>query len=163
MGVIKGDIYYVEDRDKLPGYSERRGRPALVVSSGETAGPSGGLDARVVVVFLTATPRYSADSHVVLDSVLPGSTALCEWPSTIKVERLGDFCGTVTPTEKARVDEALRLVLGMLPPPRDEGGRGEQAHDVNVNELTKKCAAAEGKCALLKEMYEDLLSRYKDR
>lgn len=103
----RGDIYYVSYNDKI-GCEQGVGRPCMVVSS------QMGIDTAPVVQCVYLTTRFKNHSCNVLISSIPReSYAMCNHIYTVDKTRFGDYLGSATTDEMKRVDEALKLVLGL--------------------------------------------------
>lgn len=119
MKVRRGEIYYVESF-VTTGSEQRPGRPAVVVSNDM----NNEFSSTVEVVYFTTQPKRSLPTHVRILSTSRESIALCEQITSVAIERLGDFCGEVSPQELAEIDAALLVSLGLQsaeePERRDE-------------------------------------------
>jgi len=101
----RGEVYWVT----FPVPVNRR--PVLVVQNdaGNRASPS------TIVAHVSATSRPDYPFLVALDAAELGTTSRvhCETITTIPVSLLEDRLGALTPAAMSRVDEALRLSLGL--------------------------------------------------
>jgi|SRR5579871_3530013 len=111
----RGEIYYV-DLDPIIG-SERGGhRPTLIIQNdvGNQYSPV------IIVAALTSSPAARLRPTDVL--IHPGGSGL-QVPSrvllnqirTIDKRRLGRYVGQLTSEEMARIDEAIKISLGLIP------------------------------------------------
>ena len=64
--------------------------------------------------FITmSNPKRDLPTHVTIRSSGRVSTALCEQISTVSVERLGNYCGHVSDSELAAIENAMLISLGI--------------------------------------------------
>lgn len=108
MKVRRGEIYYIESF-VTTGSEQRPGRPAVVVSNDM----NNEFSSTIEVVYFTTQPKRSLPTHVKILSLSRESIALCEQITSVAIERLGDFCGEVSPQELAEIDAALLVSLGL--------------------------------------------------
>ena len=104
----RGEIYYIE-----PGLSEgseqRAGRPAVIVSNN-----ANNKNSEVVeVCYMTTKPKADLPTHVFTRSAPVPSTILCEQVHSVCVNRVGDYISELTEAERASVDLALAISLGL--------------------------------------------------
>lgn len=159
MKVRRGEIYYIESF-VTTGSEQRPGRPAVVVSNDM----NNEFSSTIEVVYFTTQPKRSLPTHVKILSLSRESIALCEQITSVAIERLGDFCGEVSPQELAEIDAALLVSLGLQsveePEWREETPPAPKvAPNVSAADLALRCASAEAKCAVLQELYDSLLGR----
>ena len=100
--IRRGDVFYV-DRIQTFGHEQRSGRPGIVVSNDVGNNRSD----VVVIVWLTTQPKADIPTHVTVRATGTPSIALCEQLQTVDCSRLGTYCGSLTETEMAAVDNAL--------------------------------------------------------
>lgn len=108
-GIKRGDIYYIVSNYAEQGSEQRAGRPAIIVSNDKN-----NVHSEVVeVVYLTTRPKTDLPTHIDIRSAERPSIALCEQVNSISKERLGMYIGHCTETEKAMLDAALMISLGI--------------------------------------------------
>lgn len=106
----KGKIFYVNNGSREQVGSEtRKDRPAVIVSCNANNKHSSVLE----MVFLTTQPKADLPTHVTIRSTGRVSTALCEQPTPVSVERLNNYLGEVTDAEMQNIDVALLIGLGI--------------------------------------------------
>lgn len=106
----RGDIYYVNNgKADHVGSETKKDRPAIVVSCDANNKNSPVLE----MVFMTTQPKADLPTHVTIRSTGRVSTALCEAPTPIAVERINNYLGEVTEEEMKRIDIALLIGLGI--------------------------------------------------
>lgn len=143
--IYRGDIFYITQGSYV-GSEQKSGRPGIIVSNDLANKHS----PNVEVVFLTSQEKKALPTHVEVIARVP-STALCENIQTVSKERLGDFLKSCTAFEMKKIDEALRISLGMEAPEAVEGGTEESAPQVSAHvEIERN---------LYKTLYEQLLDR----
>mgnify|MGYP002761769617 CR=1 FL=1 len=103
----RGDIYYINNNRGQRGNEIKKDRPAVIVSADFLNKYSGD----VVVVFLTSQPKKDLSTHVTIRTTGRISTALCEQPTTISVERINNRIGSVTDREMQEISTALLTSL----------------------------------------------------
>lgn len=148
MLIKRGDIFYVSG-GYATGSEQRPGRPAIAVSNDQNNEHS----PTVEMVYLTTKPKRDLPTHVLVKSMSRDSIAICEQITTVSVERLGEFCGSVSKSELADLDRAMAISLGL------GCGKPESGDAQLVSELTARATEAEMRCAVLQQMYDSLLSR----
>ncbi len=114
MRVKRGEVWYIEKGYSV-GSEQRSGRPAIIVSNDKNNTYS----TTVEVVYLTTKPKQDLPTHVTIRSLNQISTALCEQITTVSMERLGNYCGTLTDLEIDELDAAIKISLGL--PAASEG------------------------------------------
>ena len=109
--IKRGEIYYIEPSKALQttGSEQRSNRPGIVVSNNENNEHS----SIVEVVYLTTQPKNSMPTHVIINSAVKTSIALCEQVNTVAVERLADYMGQCSEDEINKIDEALMISLNI--------------------------------------------------
>ena len=107
--IKRGEIYYIEPSKTLQttGSEQRSNRPGIVVSNNENNEHS----SIVEIVYLTTQPKNSMQTHVIINSAIKTSIALCEQVNTVAVERLADYMGQCSEDEINKIDEALMISL----------------------------------------------------
>ena len=146
MSINRGDIWYV-DRGYAVGSEQRPGRPAIVVSNQKNNQHS----EVVEMVFLTTAPKHDLPTHVTVRSTGRVSTALCEQISSVSVQRLGDYCGHVSDSEMAEIENAMLVSLGI------QFDETEELDEATAPDSW--LAEVETRCRVLQEMYDALLSK----
>lgn len=106
----RGEIFYVNNgsREQM-GSETKKDRPAIIVSCDANNKHSSVLE----MVFLTTQPKTELPTHVTIRSTGRVSTALCEQPTPVAVERLNNYLGEVTEAEMQNIDAALLIGLGI--------------------------------------------------
>lgn len=117
MEILRGDIFFVSPGGNYCGSEQKPNRPGIVVSNDLANKHS----PNVEMVFLTSQEKKPLPTHVEIIAKVP-STALCENIQTVSKERLGDFLKSCTAIEMKKIDEALRISLGMEAPEAVGGG-----------------------------------------
>ena len=106
----RGEIFYVNNNSKEHVGSEtKKDRPAVIVSCDANNKHSSVLE----MVFLTTQPKADLPTHVTIRSTGRVSTALCEAPTPVAVERLKNYLGKATEAEMKNIDMALLIGLGI--------------------------------------------------
>ena len=183
----RGDIFYVNNgKSEHVGSETKKDRPAIVVSCDANNKNSSVLE----MVFMTTQPKADLPTHVTIRSTGRVSTALCEAPTPIAVERINNYLGEVTVEEMERIDIALLIGLGIknkqeqkkvevssesreLSQQKDENIRKMQEEIEHLmkkindmqEEMTKKtadAATADAERSVYKEMHEKLLKMLMD-
>ena len=109
--ILRGDIYYA-DLSPVIGSEQGGLRPILVLQNnvGNKYSPT------VIVAAITASDKKPLPTHVRIDKVhnlSEKSVALLEQIRTIDRSRLGSFVGTVTEDTLTKIDQALKLSVGL--------------------------------------------------
>ena len=111
----RGELYYV-DLDPVIGSEQGGHRPVLVIQNdvGNEYSPV------VIVAALTSRPAARArPTDVLLSQGSSGlqatSRVLLNQIRTIDKRRLGRAIGQLTPEEMARIDEAIKISLALIP------------------------------------------------
>ena len=146
--IKRGDIIYVNDGFIATGSEQRPGRPAIIVSNDKNNKNS----ATVEVVYLTTQPKCSMPTHVPVHSARRDSTAICEQITTVSVERLGDYCGHLTPQEMTSVEVGMLISLSLTVGDSSVESPPLPRNDNRVIEL-------EMRCQMLQQMYDSLLNK----
>jgi mRNA-degrading endonuclease toxin of MazEF toxin-antitoxin module len=114
VGPSRGDVHFVDFPD-LGGQVLRGPHPAVIVQTDRMRRSS-----TVVVVGLTSAARAADFAPEFLaridarESGLPrDGWAKCDQPMTLPATMLGPRAGRLNPEAMARVDDALRFVLGL--------------------------------------------------
>lgn len=106
----RGEIFYVNNGSREQVGSEtKKDRPAIIVSCDANNKHSSVLE----MVFLTTQPKAELPTHVTIRSTGRVSTALCEQPTPVAVERLNNYLGKVSDSEMQSIDTALLIGLGI--------------------------------------------------
>lgn len=146
MEILRGDIFFVSPGGNYCDSEQKPNRPGIVVSNDLANKHS----PNVEMVFLTSQEKKPLPTHVEIIAKVP-STALCENIQTVSKERLGDFLKSCTAIEMKKIDEALRISLGMEAPEVVGGGTEESAPQVSTHvEIERN---------LYKNLYEQLLDK----
>lgn len=108
--INRGDLFYIH-KSPAVGSEQWGGRPGIIVSNQMNNRHS----STVEIVFLTTMLKDpDLPTHVEIDSAPRASHALCEQVTTVSVMRLGNYIGHVTDDEMERVDDAIRISLGLM-------------------------------------------------
>lgn len=107
--IMRGDIFYVAKYGDTTGSEQNSGRPAVVVSNNKNNEhiPT------VEIVYCTTKPKEDLPTHCTVRSTTVTSTVLCEQVTTVDKQRLGDYIGSCTDDEMARINTAIRISLGL--------------------------------------------------
>lgn len=106
----RGEIFYVNNGSREQVGSEtKKDRPAIIVSCDANNKHSSVLE----MVFLTTQPKAELPTHVTIRSTGRVSTALCEQPTPVAVERLNNYIGKASDSEMQNIDTALLIGLGI--------------------------------------------------
>ena len=112
MEVLRGQIWDVR-LDPVEGSEMGKTRPCLVISNDV----ANHFSARVVIAAISSSvPRKSYPFLVQLPDEIRmprASWVHCEYLRTVDKGRLGRFYGTADTTTMARVEDALRIQLGL--------------------------------------------------
>ena len=113
MYIKRGEIYYA-DLSPVIGSEQGGLRPVLIIQNdiGNKFSPT------VIVACVTSkTFKNNIPTHVSLNRLAyklqEDSLILCEQIKTLDKRRLGDLVTTLTPTDLERVNNALKLSLGI--------------------------------------------------
>lgn len=151
MNIKRGDIWYIESGVNTLGSEQRPGRPAIIVSNDRNNQNSG----TVEVVYLTTQPKRDLPTHVTVRSTGRISIALCEQITTVAIERIGDYCGQVTVSELAEIEQAMLISLCI----EQYAPREEIEETPPMPDSDSRLAEAEARCRVLQEMYDTLLNK----
>ena len=104
---MRGDIHRLPAPKTARGHEQSGTRYAVIVQSDA-------LPLSTVLVAPTTTGSFPASFHPEVD--MNGTTArvLVEQTRVIDAQALGDFAGRLGANERAEVDRALRLVMGLF-------------------------------------------------
>lgn len=106
----RGEIFYVNNGSREQVGSEtKKDRPAIIVSCDANNKHSSVLE----MVFLTTKPKAELPTHVTIRSTGRMSTALCEQPTPVAIERLNNYIGKASDSEMQNIDTALLIGLGI--------------------------------------------------
>ena len=112
MSARRGEVWLV-NLDPVEGHEQAGRRPALVLSVDDfNANPAG----LVTVLPITTDARALRTRVEILapeGGLMATSYVICEQTRTISTRRLGIALGTVTPATMAKVDEIVRVLLGL--------------------------------------------------
>lgn len=155
--MMRGDIHYIQDSKDSIGSEQRAGRPAVIVSNND-----GNMHSPVVeVVFLTTKPKADLPTHVTIRGTVKVSTALCEQITSISIERVGDYIGTVSDSEMDKINNALLVSLAL--PVRTVACTSDDTLLEKVKLLEAECEAKYKECAKerdhYKKAYDDLVDK----
>ncbi len=156
MQIKRGDIFYVGG-SYATGSEQRPGRPAIVVSNNT----NNEFSATVEVVYLITRPKNNLPTHVPIHSLSRDSIAICEQVTTVAMERIGKRQGRVTQEEMEKLEDAILISLGIHPKVAETptGRAIPSAPTKPDHEMAERLAEAETRCAVLQQMYDDLLGR----
>ena len=110
----RGDIFTV-DFEPVRGHEEGKGRPALIIQNdiGNQHSPTS------IVAAITSGQRARYDVNVAIKAPEGGlvrdSLVLLNQIRTVDKSRLDRYWGHISEESIARVDEALRVSLGLVP------------------------------------------------
>lgn len=108
--ISRGEIYYIFSRNDTTGSEQRSGRPAVIVSNNFCNDSSPVLE----VCYLTLKEKTKLPTHVFIDrGACENSTILCEQPTPVAIERIGDFMCRLPDDLMEAVDKALVVSLGL--------------------------------------------------
>lgn len=107
--ITRGDIFYIRKHGGIVGSEQTPGRPAVVVSNEKNNKHS----PTVEIVYCTTKPKECLSTHCTIRSTTVTSTVLCEQITTVDKTRIGDYIGTCTDDEMARIDTAMRISLAL--------------------------------------------------
>lgn len=162
MEIYRGDIFYVA-KGKYQSSEQGGERPAIVVSNNT----GNHFSDCVEVVYLTSQHKKSSlPTHVeVVCRCL--STALCEQIYTVHKDRLTDYVRSCTADEMRRIDDALKISLGLgkETPPEDESVTESHyksdeyvlgvEEEIRKEDIIKLATERD----IFKKLYEELLER----
>ncbi|MBR1811002.1 MAG: type II toxin-antitoxin system PemK/MazF family toxin [Clostridia bacterium] len=107
----RGDVYYVTSVRDVHEYGseQRSGRPAIIVSNDK----NNEFSPVVEVVYLTTKPKNRLPTHIDIRATGRTSIAICEQITSVSVERLGDYVGSLSDLELEMLDAALEISLDL--------------------------------------------------
>lgn len=107
--IHRGDIFYIAGAKHTCGSEQSGYRPGIIVSNqaGNKFSPV------VEVVFLTMEQKTDLPTHVAITSSPKPSTAICEQPTPVSVQRLKMRIGHATKEEMERIDLACAIGLNL--------------------------------------------------
>lgn len=157
--IKRGEIYYIRDNKKSEGSEQRANRPAVVVSNDKNNEHSGVIE----VVYMTTQPKTDMPTHFITHAALKPSTVLCEQISSVYIDRIGEWIGTLTPEEMEQLDECIAVSVGLNIDAR-QGVIKDKFDEISklrqqVTEAREAQAATEKKATAYKEMYDFLLAK----
>lgn len=161
----RGEIYYIRDTRQVVGSEQKSNRPAVIVSNNKNNEHSGVIE----VVYMTTQPKTDMPTHFVTHSALKPSTVLCEQISSVYIDRIGEWVGTLTDDEMKALDYCIVISVGLA----NESGIVEPISEDLLNSKEKQIeklkkqvaetkeaqAASERKATIYKEMYDFLLEK----
>lgn len=109
--IIRGDIYYA-DLSPVIGCEQGGIRPILVLQNniGNKYSPT------LIVAAITGREKKSLPTHVRIEDIHKlsmKSVVLLEQIRTIDRKRLHEWIGTITPNNLLKIDNALKLSIGL--------------------------------------------------
>lgn len=115
MQIKRGDIYYVDCGERTETSVTTGTRPAVIIQNdvGNAHSPT------TIVALLSSSPKRVLSplpTHVVLgknDGVSRTCVVQCEQLRCVDVDSLGDYMTTLNAENMRRVDDALRISLGL--------------------------------------------------
>lgn len=165
MTIERGMAFYIycSPTYQTVGSEQWAGRPGIVVSNDEINRHS----RTVEIVYMTTQPKADLPTHVAIRSLERESTALCEQISSISVERLGDYMGSVTAEEMSQLEAAMAASLGIQldrpePEPEPEWSEAEaelERLEAAYDRLKQELEIERAKTAAMKWAHEALLNR----
>lgn len=156
----RGEIYYIEKKYPSVGSEQGAGRPAIIVSN-ETGNRHSAI---VEVVYLTTKHKKSLPTHVTVMSTGRRSTALCEQVHTVAIERIGSYCGSCTPEEMVKIDNALKISLALddvdqeMEEIRAILSAPDEKEPIN-EELHRALIASNAQVTIISQMYKALIAK----
>ena len=164
MEILRGDIYFVENRNFGIGFNSgiSGSRPAVIVSNDVGNKHSDFVE----VVFLTSKRKKPLPTHVDVICQVP-SSALCEQVQTINKNKLGTYVRSCTEKEMKRIDFALKISLGLVDDWHSEDTEedhtaldtGRKAFEDIIKEQAAEIAKLKSEKEMLKELYNQLLEK----
>lgn len=164
MEILRGDIYFVENRNFSIGFNAgiSGSRPDVIVSN-DVGNKHSDL---VEVVFLTTKSKKPLPTHTEVICQVP-STALCEQVQTINKSKLGNYIRSCTDEEMKRIDFALKISLGLVDDWHSEDKEedhtaldtGRQAFEDIIKEQSAEIEKLRSEKEMLKELYNQLLEK----
>lgn len=175
MEIYRGDIFWADPNPERPtfGSVQSAGRPCIIVSNDQNNTYS----STVEIVYLTTAPKNDLPTHCPINGTGRPSTAICEQITTISKSQLGKFVGTCTNEEMAALERCILASLGMNQYDEDatEEYDEEDVNETTTNQATtnqattnqetyngdlyKQLIEAKQEAKLMRELYNDLLSR----
>ncbi len=163
MEIRRGDVYYVASTRDYQEYGseQRSGRPAIIVSNDK----NNEFSPVVEVVYLTTRPKNRLPTHIDIRATGKPSIAICEQITSISVDRLGDYIGTLSELECEMLNAALEISLDL----KASTTVGESALSAvgispantvpNIADDTEEQTVLRAQRDLYKSLYEQLLER----
>lgn len=161
----RGDIYWIQPSQYRNNGTNtmRAGRPGIIVSRDELNEN----EFTYEIVYLTTTPKKDFPEHCTIRSSQKPSIAMCDQITTVSVEQLGSYIGTVTADEMASIELCMMISLGLN---GQESPKKEQQEDdcmdiaaaelwAEKERLREELARAKGREEMLMQMYNDLLAK----
>lgn len=111
--ILRGELYYA-DLSPIVGSEQGGIRPILILQNdvGNRHSPT------VIVAAVTGSPKKPLPTHVAIGSakgVSKSSVVLLEQLRTIDRTRLGGYIGKVSGESLSKIDEALKISVGLAP------------------------------------------------
>lgn len=159
----RGDIYWITPSPYTDGGEHviRSNRPATIVSAERI----NRLNFNYEVVFLTTKPKVDLPTYCTIRSAARPSTAICDQIQTVSSEQLREYIGTCTQEEMYTIERCMLTSLGIeMDAPRpsrapEPAPAQTQAEDTEVFNLRIQLARARHGEEIMKEMYENLLTK----
>lgn len=157
----RGDIFWVESSPYHGGGENviRSNRPAIIVSNDIINRHMFNYE----VVYLTTKPKADLPTYCTIRSAAKPSTAICDQIQTVSCEQLREYIGTCTQEEMYTIERCMLTSLGIeMDTPRASGTPAPaqtQPEDTEVFNLRIQLARARHGEELMKEMYENLLTK----
>lgn len=161
----RGDIYWIQPSQYRGNGTNtmRAGRPGVIVSRDELNEN----EFTYEIVFLTTTPKRDFPEHCTIRSSQKPSIAMCDQITTVSVEQLGSYIGTVTADEMASIELCMMISLGLNG--QESPKKGQQEDDsidivsddiwTENHRLKEELARAKGREEMLLQMYNELLAK----
>lgn len=105
----RGEIYYITSYQQEVGSEIRAGRPAGIVSNNINNATAD----IVEVCYLTTQPKPDLPTHVMTRGTGTPSTILCEQITTVSMQRVSNYAGSLTDAELQALNAALAVSLGL--------------------------------------------------
>jgi mRNA interferase MazF len=105
--VVRGEVFRLPAPARARGHEQRGARYAVVVQADDLLGLS------TVLVAPTSTRARPATFRPVVDLLGTETRVLVEQTTVVDAQRLGPSAGRLDAAELERVDDVLRLVLGL--------------------------------------------------
>ena len=107
--IIRGEIYYVKSSSDAVGCEQSGTRPAIIVSN-----DVGNKYSTIKeVVFLTTRAKPSMPTHVIINTSIEPSIAMCEQITTVDDQRIKEYIGKCSKCEMQHINAALAISLAL--------------------------------------------------